>query len=93
MTAKIYTYVGGGESSPSAIKFMGKQNFLIGKATEVSDPEVLAKLKGHPCFVEGEADQDALVEKELEAKEEADKQREKDMATDKAIKERNKKKK
>lgn len=77
----IYTYVGGGESSPNVIQFMGIQKFVRGKATEVTDPVVLAKLKGHPTFVEGEVEMEDLHEYDETAKTEADAQRKKDIET------------
>lgn len=81
----IYTYVGGGEDSPRVIEFMqGKQRFVRGKATEVTDPEVLAKLKNHPCFVEGEVDMEELHEYDEKATAEANAQRKRDARTNAA---------
>lgn len=46
-----YVFLGsGGEHAPTRIKFMGRVNFEVGVPTEVSDPEVLAKLKTHKFF-------------------------------------------
>ena len=82
--AYVYTYVGGGESSPHIINFMGRQKFVRGKATEVTDPEVLAKINGCPTFVEGEVDQEELFEYDEKAKQEADEQRKRDEAANAA---------
>jgi hypothetical protein len=56
----IYTYIGAGADSPRVIKLMGKQKFVRGEATEVTDPELLAKLPGITTFVKGTADQETL---------------------------------
>lgn len=40
----------GTEGGPQRIKFMGIYNFEKGQVTEVTDPEVLAKLKTHKFF-------------------------------------------
>lgn len=78
-----YTYIGGGEDSPRVINFMGKQKFVRGVLTPVTDPEVLAKLEGGvKTFVKGEADQETLHRIDEEAKEKADLQRAEDKATD-----------
>lgn len=88
---KVYTYVGGGEDSPRVINFMGRQKFVRGQATEVTDPLVLDKLKNHPTFAEGEVDQEDLHEYDEKAKEEADAQREQDKITQAAAKKKNNK--
>lgn len=76
--ANIFTYVGGGEDSPRVIDFMGKQRFVRGQATEVTDPEVLKKIKGVPTFVDGEVDEEELHEYDLKAKAETDARRKAD---------------
>ena len=73
-----YTYVGGGEDSPRVINFMGLQKFVRGQLTEVTDPDVLKKLKNHPCFVPYEIEQEALHEADEEAKVAAENQRKED---------------
>lgn len=80
-THPVFTYIGHGEGSPSVINFMGKQKFIRGKATEVSDPELLAKLPGIKTFVEGEVDAEVLHQIDTEAKEAADAQRIQDAET------------
>lgn len=87
----IFTYVGGGEDSPQVIDFMGKQKFVRGKAVEVTDASVLAKIDGHHCFVRGEVDPETLYENDLEAKEAADAQRNRDARMQATIVKRNKK--
>lgn len=81
----VYTYVGAGTEPPVKINFMGKQVFIRGKATTVTNAEVLAKLKGHPCFVEGEVDQEDLHDQDEEATVKAEKQRKIDEAVNKAF--------
>lgn len=81
-----YTYVGGGEDSPRIINFMGKQRFVRGELTPVTDPEVLAKIEGASTFVKGEATQEQLHRIDEEAKEEADRQRAESAAIDKRFK-------
>lgn len=67
--AREFTYIGAGEGSPYVINFMGKQRFTRGKLTEVTDPEVLAKLdNGIHTFVEGQADAETLHQIDEEAK-------------------------
>lgn len=73
--ARTFTYVGGGDNSPHVINFMGKQKFVRGKATEVTDPEVITKLIGCSTFVEGEVDQETLHKIDMEGKEKYDTQR------------------
>lgn len=67
---EVYTYIGKGTEIPRRINFMGLQPFVRGQATEVTNPTVLKKLKGHPCFVEGEVDPDELDEADVAAEEE-----------------------
>ena len=80
----IYTYVGGGEDSPRVINFMGRQKFVRGEATEVTDQELLKKIVGNPTFVEGEVALEELHEYDEEAKKEAEAQRKKDARTNAA---------
>jgi hypothetical protein len=80
-TGEFYTYVGGGEDSPRVVNFMGLQEFVRGEATEVTDSMVLAKIKNHPCFIQGEADQKALHTYDMDEKKKADEQRKKDFRT------------
>lgn len=77
--AMIYTYVGAGAGSPQIINFMGKQKFIRGKATEVTDPEVLSKIQGVPTFMEGEVDVETLhrIDQEGVSAEEAQKEQDK----------------
>lgn len=81
-----YTYIGGGEDSPRVINFMGKQKFVRGELTTVTDPEVLAKLDGASTFVKGKADQETLHRIDEDAKAEADLQRAQDKLTDRRFK-------
>lgn len=78
---RVYTYVGGGEASPNVINFMGRQQFTRGKAAEVTDPQVLAKVAGNPTFVEGEVELEELHDYDAKAAEEANEQRAKDKQT------------
>lgn len=77
----IYTYIGAGHEPPSVIKFMGIQSFIRGKATPVTNPTVLAKIKNHPCFVNGEVEADELVERDSKEDKRVEEQRQKDMQT------------
>lgn len=83
---ELYTYVGAGEAPPRRIHFMGKQVFTRGVATAVSNPDVLAKLPGHPCFVKGEVSMDDLHDADEEANKDADKQRQKDARLNATVK-------
>ena len=47
-----YIFKGSSPDSPRTIKFMGRVNFTVGEAVEVTDPEVLDKLKTHMFFEE-----------------------------------------
>lgn len=78
---KVYTYIGGGADSPRIINFMGRQKFVRGQATKVTEPALLEKLKGHPTFVEGEADEETLFKIDEEGKAEEDAQRAQDKIT------------
>lgn len=72
---RMFTYVGAGDSSSYVINLMGKQTFRRGELTEVTDPELLAKLPGIPTFVEGEADAETLHKIDQEGKEAVERQR------------------
>ncbi len=72
---ETYTYVGGGESSPNKIKFMGKQEFIRGKATVVSDASLIKKIESNPCFVKGSVKAEVLHEMDEAANQKADAQR------------------
>jgi len=80
-TVNVYTYVGGGEDSPRVIDFMGLQKFVRGKPEEVTDQVVLRKVRNHPCFVEGEVEEEEIHDYDLKAKKEADAQRASDKKT------------
>lgn len=70
---EVFTYVGKGEGSPRRINFMSKQEFVRGKPTVVTDPELLSKLRGGvPTFVKGKPSEEALEQIDLEAEQEAD---------------------
>lgn len=75
----VYTYVGAGDTPPHMIKFLGIQNFIRGQATVVTHPEVLDKIKNHPCFVKGEADQDVMFASDEAAAKEAQDRRDEDV--------------
>ena len=53
VTENTYTYNGTGANPPSLIKFMGVQVFHRGKPTEVTDEQVLRKIRQNPSFVKG----------------------------------------
>ena len=78
---KTFTYVGAGESSPRKINFMGKQEFVRGKAVEVTDENLIKKIEGNPTFVEGQADEETLARIDEEGEEEAETQRRQDAKT------------
>ena len=58
---EIWTYVGFGATPPPVIKFMGIQTFMRGTPTEVTDPRILAKIKGNKSFIKGEVNPDQLI--------------------------------
>jgi hypothetical protein len=70
-----FTYIGKGPDSPYEINFMGKQVFQRGKLTEVTDPDVLAKLypvdedgrSNVTTFVKGTVKQEVLHENDKQA--------------------------
>lgn len=78
---RFFTYIGGGDSSPYVITLMGKQKFVRGELTEVTDPDILAKIGGMSTFVEGEADAATLHKIDQEGKEAYEAQVAQDRAT------------
>jgi len=52
----IFTYIGDGNLPPAAINFMGRQEFDLNVPQEVEDDELIEKLKGNKCFIEGKPD-------------------------------------
>ena len=84
-TVEGYTYIGGGENSPSVINFMGLQKFVRGELTEVTDPAVLAKLSGVTTFVKGKATQAQLHNIDTDAKVVSDAQRASDIVTNQYV--------
>lgn len=74
----VFTYVGKGEDCPNVIKFMGRVEFVRGEPVTVTDPEVLAKLKVNPSFVQGAVERKELAVADAEAKKAADAQRKAD---------------
>ncbi len=78
---RVFTYIGGGDSSPYVINLMGLQKFVRGEMTEVTNPVLLAKLPGMSTFVEGSASPEVLHKIDQEGKEHYDKQRQADLAT------------
>lgn len=71
----IFTYVGAGDEPPHMINFMGRQVFVRGKPTEVTDLELLLKVRGHKCFVEGDADVEKMHENDVKEAERANQTR------------------
>lgn len=76
---RTFTYIGGGDSSPYIINLMGKQVFRRGEETEVTDPDLLAKLPGMATFVEGKADTETLHKIDQEGKEAVELRRAQDL--------------
>lgn len=72
---RVFTYIGQGEDPPRKINFMGVQEFVRGKAVEITDPAVLRKVKSNPAFKEGEVDMEALHAQDEEAAKKADRRR------------------
>lgn len=64
----MYTYVGSGDTPPPVTNFLGRQKFVRGKLTEVTDPIVLSKIKNHACFRKGEVNPDELFERDEQAR-------------------------
>jgi hypothetical protein len=62
-----YTYIGSGATPPQLINFMGMQVFMRGELTTVTNPTVLNKIQGNPCFVQGEYPKEKLLENDKEA--------------------------
>lgn len=87
---EVFTYVGKGEESPNRINFMGKQEFVRGRPTEVTDPDVLRKIRGNPTFVEGEADAELLQQIEDEGAEHSNSNRKADKIMDAVFKKNHK---
>lgn len=79
---EVYTYIGRGEESPTKINFMEQQQFIKGRATVVSNPTLLKKIKNNPCFVKGKVDAEDLQEMEDEAVKHADNNRKADKQMD-----------
>ena len=79
---KVFTYVGKGESSPQKINFMGLQEFVRGRPVTVTNPKLIAKLKGVPTFVQGKADAELLQAIEDEGMAVAEKNRRMDAQMD-----------
>lgn len=77
-TAHVFTYVGQGEDPPRKINFMGRQEFVRGRATEVVDELVLDRISKNPCFVEGEVDMEDLHKQDEAAALKADARRKED---------------
>lgn len=73
-----YTYIGSGDEPPHMINFMGQQKFFRGDLTVVNNPDVLAKIRNHACFVKGSYDKDKLFDNDEEAKKGVEDQRLKD---------------
>lgn len=77
----VYTYIGQGDKPPHMIKFMGKQVFVRGDPVEVTDPEVLAKVKINPCFTNDKVDKEKLYEQDEIEAQKVEEQRNKDIET------------
>lgn len=75
----MFTYIGQGDAPPHRINFMGRQWFVRGELTEVKDPDLLAKIKTNPCFVNGPVDKDEMYAQDDIEKEKAEKRREEDL--------------
>ena len=45
-----YKYIGPDDDAPGKTTFMGRVKFKLNKASEVTDPLVLSKIKNHPSF-------------------------------------------
>lgn len=86
--ATIITYIGQGEDPPRVINFMGRQKFVRGKPTPVTDQSLLMKIADNPCFVEGEVSAEELHDSDEEAREAAEEQRAKDKAKNARFKKR-----
>lgn len=68
-----FTYIGGGADAPYSCNFMGKQEFIKGEPVKIDGTKshLIMKLRGNPCFVEGEADPKEIAKAEKKAKEES----------------------
>lgn len=85
----VYTYVGSGAEAPETVNFLNRQKFVRGISETVTDPLVLSKIGGHPCFVKGEADKSVMDKNAKDAAEQADAQRQRDNETQDTVKRRN----
>jgi hypothetical protein len=65
---RYFTYIGAGADSPYVITLMGKQKFVRGELTLVTDTELLMKLPGMATFFEGKVDQEVLHKIDQEGK-------------------------
>lgn len=68
---EVYTYIGGGTDSPQLTTLKGvdgfEQKFVRGKATPVSDKEILRKIVKNPTFKKGAVEQEVLFEMDEKA--------------------------
>jgi len=78
-SSNIYTYIGQGDEPPHMINFMGRQQFIRGTPTEVTDMGVINKIRTNPCFVAGKVDQSELFARDEAAKKQVEKQRMEDL--------------
>lgn len=88
---ETYTYVGAGAEPPEVINFMGMQRFVRGEETEVTIPQVLAKIKNNQCFVKGKADPVKMFEDKQAAQAEVERKRQRDNQLQNAEARRNQK--
>ena len=58
---ETYTYIGGGEDAPQITNFMGRQEFVIGEETEVTDTVILGKIKTNQCFIKGAVERKKII--------------------------------
>jgi hypothetical protein len=86
-----YTYIGAGATPPQLINFMGMQVFMRGELTTVTNPVVLGKIKGNPCFVQGEYPKEKLMENDKQAEKCAQKIRDEHVKMEIDIQRRNRK--
>lgn len=87
---RVFTYIGGGEDAPRVTKFMGIQEFILGRPTEVTNEQVLRKIVGNPTFVEGEMSVEEIHKLEEKAREDAEAQRAEDRRIDAAYRRQHK---
>jgi hypothetical protein len=86
---KVFTFIDRGAHPVRKVSILKKQDFHLGKATTVTDPDVLKMVTGHPCFVEGEVDADELLAKQATAEGEEARKRQRDAKINAAEKARN----